>query len=285
MKRENTVLNHFFSQYTFNDLLEYKNSQTYCAVVERYVNDAEAENNGQLISCVYDYISKEHRNEYFYQNTLLNKLIISRNRLNTTTALTQLPVGNSKADFILINGKAIVFEIKTELDDFSRLEMQVQDYFKAFNHVCVVTCEKNEEKLDRALNNTSVGIYTLTKRNTLHVEREPIEINEFLDHKTIFKILRKKEQEAILLEFFQQLPNCQPVFYYDACLEWFKRIPIMCAYESALTQLKQRNRIIKSERKYFDAVPYELKSLVYFSKMLQKKYDALDAFLSESYRG
>jgi phosphate uptake regulator len=96
------------------------NNSVYGTVVQRYVDDPEDKDNGTLISEVYRFMSKAYRNEYFYQNTLLNKLLLGKHSINTTTALTQIPISKSKADFILINGKAIVYEIKTELDTFDR---------------------------------------------------------------------------------------------------------------------------------------------------------------------
>ena len=59
----------------------------------------------------------------------------------TTPALTEVPIGSSKADFILINGKAVVYEIKTALDNFDRLDGQIEDYYKAFSRTVVVTSE------------------------------------------------------------------------------------------------------------------------------------------------
>ena len=87
------------------------------------------------------------RNEYYYKNTLLNKLLLGIHSVNTTTALTEIPIAKSKADFVLINGKAVVYEIKTELDNFDRLENQINDYYTAFDHVAVVTCKENIQVL------------------------------------------------------------------------------------------------------------------------------------------
>lgn len=90
----------------------------------------------------------------------------------TTTALTEVPIGNSKADFILINGKAVVYEIKTALDNFDRLDVQIKDYYKAFSRVVVVTPEENFESLWPKLQNSPAGICVLTKKNTLeHAQR------------------------------------------------------------------------------------------------------------------
>lgn len=227
-------------------------------------------------------MSKNYRNEYFYQNTMLNKLLLGKHSLNTTTALTQIPIGKSKADFIMINGKAVVYEIKTELDSFERLETQLNDYFKAFNHVCVVTCESSFGKISKLLENTPVGICILTNRNTLRFPKEPEESNDKLSHEVLFKILHKKEFEEILNIHYGSLPKATQVFYYDECLRLFSSIPISTLYPMVLVQLKKRNHIIKE---YYQNVPYELKSLLYFYNAKEKDYLKLSHFLNDKYRG
>lgn len=277
----NLALNRFFTKYILEDLIKNQTNETYIEIIERYVIDESGKSNGEIISQIYKYMSKNYRNEYFYQNTLLNKLLIGRHSLQTTTALTQIPVGKSKADFVMINGKAVVYEIKTELDSFERLPTQLADYYKAFNHVCVVTCESNYKKLVSLLNNTPVGICILTnKRNTLHFEKEPEEDNTHLTHKALFKILNKKEFETILLQYYSQLPKATQVFFYEACYRAFSCIPLNEAYLMVLKELKKRNQII---RKYFDLVPKELKSLIYFCNAKQNDYLQLNNFLEKKY--
>jgi hypothetical protein len=278
----NLALNRLFTQYIFEDLItNYKNS-TYCTVVQRYLKDDTAENNGELISNIYKYMLKNYRNEYFYQNTLLNKLLLGRHSLNTTTALTQVPIGKSKADFVMINGKAVVYEIKTELDSFERLNTQLADYYRAFNHVCVVTCEDNYEKLSAILQDTPVGICILSNRNTLQIRKEPQESNVSLSYEALFKVLRKREFESIILDYYGNLPEATPVFFYDECFKWFSKISLDEVYLMVLKMLKKRNRIIKE---YFFNVPYELKSLMYFYNATQSDYTKLEKFLHGKYRG
>lgn len=89
----------------------------------------------------------------------------------TTIALTEVPIAGSKADFILINGKAVVYEIKTALDNFERLEGQLEDYYKAFSRVVVVTAEQHYEELKKRLKDSPAGIYVLTSKGTLSIKR------------------------------------------------------------------------------------------------------------------
>ena len=276
----NMILNRLFTQYNFDDLIQGQKNDVYISVIKRFVQDPLSKNNGEIISEIYSYMSKNYRNEYFYQNTLLNKLLLGRHSINTTTALTQIPINKSKADFILINGKAVVYEIKTELDNFERLKNQINDYYKAFSHVCVVTCEEYYKKLIKILKNTNVGICILTNKNTFRFEKEPVADFSNITHKHLFKVLHKKEFEDILLEIFKKLPQATPAFYYDECYNWFESIPIMDAYKETLIQLKKRNKITKEE---FNRVPYELKSLMYFNSNYDNDYKKLELFLNKMY--
>lgn len=275
------ILNRLFTQNVFFNMID-ANDATYSTIIQRFVSDPEDKDNSTLISEVYKFMSKSYRNEYFYQNTLLNKLLIGKHSINTTTALTQIPIGKSKADFILINGKAVVYEIKTELDTFERLATQLRDYFKAFNHVCVVTSEIQYDRAASILEDTSVGIYVLTPQNTISTKlrKEPVEDNSSLNHTAIFKVLHKREFENILQQYFGKVPITSQAFYYGECLEQFSQIPILEAYGMALRQLKKRNRIKISE---FEKIPYELKSLIYFSSPSKSDWQAINCFLNQKY--
>lgn len=280
----NLILNRLFTQNIFSNLIYEHKDTTYYTIVQRYVDDPESKNNSELISEIYNFMAKSYRNEYFYQNTLLNKLLLGKHSIKTTTALTQIPIGKSKADFILINGKGVVYEIKTELDSLDRLDTQLKDYYKAFNHVCVVTSEGHYEKVREILKDAPVGIYVLTSKNTISstLKKEPVEYSKCLNHTAIFKILHKKEYENILLKYFQRLPVVSQAFYYNECLDLFSEIPIVDAYIMALKELKKRNKIITNE---LQEVPYELKSLMYFSRSLKNEIKRLNGFLNKNFGG
>lgn len=109
----------------------------------------------------------EYRNEYYYKNTILNQLLIKKHDLYNTAALTELPIGNSKADFIMINGRGVVYEIKTDLDNLIRLEDQLKDYYKVFSYIYVVVGNKQLPHVKEFLKDQKVGIYELTASGRL----------------------------------------------------------------------------------------------------------------------
>ena len=284
MSAKDSILTRVFTQNTLRDLMcEQNNISLLEKIVKRYEISFEGEvKNENVISEIYQYLGNSYRNEYFYKNTLLNKLIISVHRLKTTTALTEVPVAKSKADFIMINGKAVVYEIKTELDTFERLETQLRDYYKAFDHVCVVTSESQAEELLVRFKDSPTGIYVLSKKNTIKRLKEPVEYREMLEKEQIFKILNKPEYENLIKNAKKELPNVTPVNYYRECKRIACELSMQELYDLFLKELKKRNRIDTID---FNKIPYALRFLVYFSKFQKPQLEALDEYLCKPFKG
>lgn len=261
--------NAIFSRSALRSILNGNSTLKYCDkfTYEEYINNA------------YKQLSKHYRNEYFYKNTLLNRLLLGVHSVNTAVALSELRVGNSIADFVLLNGDAIVYEIKTELDDFSRLQDQLSDYYKAFINVYVVTAESRVEQLNSLLKVSPAGIIALRRNGSLS---RPIKASQSyyksLNHVVLFKMLRKQEYLNIIETMFDNIPKVKPVFLYDACLELFQQLDIKTAYKAVMEQLKKRN--IK-EKKALKKVPESIKSLVYFEDLTKNEYDNLFKLLKK----
>lgn len=217
----NLILNRLFTLATFQKLIEGYDSSLYSAIINKYIDKSEIDTNKDIITQIYNYLRRQYRNQYFYKNTILNKLLLGVHSINTTTALTEIPISTSKADFVLINGKAVVYEIKTELDNLERLESQINNYYKAFDHVCVLTCDDYAHILLNRFCNTPIGIYILSKNETIKRIKEPIAYNKMLDMSEMFKILNKPEYEALLKEYYGKLPISSQVKYYSKCKELF----------------------------------------------------------------
>lgn len=276
------TLNRFFSRNVFHQLLfrDENAVEMMRKIVRRYCINTDSDvTNERVISCIYEYMGMVYRNEYFYKNTLLNKLLINVHRVNTTTALTEVAVARSKADFIMVNGKAVVYEIKTELDTFERLLSQISDYYKAFDHVCVVTSESQVASLNLLLRDFQlgkyVGVYVLKKNGRIDRRREPKSYKERLDANCMFKILNKSEYEAIVKQINGVLPMATPVRYYQACREILCNLPLDKLYQLFLVKLKERYR-----RKAISGIPSALNFLLYFSKSCEKEQQEFVNFLS-----
>lgn len=289
MADNSRAINRVFTRNVIKELLNNGRNEIFDYVVCRYVNNSANRTHGELFSEIYAHLGKEQRNEYYYMNTLLNKLLIGVHSVNTTTALSQVRIGQHIADFVMINGEGKVYEIKSDLDNFDRLHDQLSDYFRAFSKVSVLSTIHEYERMERILGELgemgeAVGIYVMNDNNlwfSSKSRREPQRFNEKLDYTCIFKLLRKSEYENVLRQYFGEIPQVAPVFRFRACLEQFKKIPILNAQNLAFKELKKRNRITKT---VFEGVQSELKSVVYFSGLSPKVAD-IDRLLQSTYRG
>lgn len=289
MADNSRAINRVFTRNVICDLIQNGRNDIFDYVVRRYIDAPESKNHGELVSEIYAHLGKQQRNEYYYMNTLLNKLLVGIHSVSTTTALSQVHIGHSIADFVMINGEGQVYEIKSSLDNFDRLYDQLHDYFCAFSKVSVLASIHEHEKVKSILATLgdmgdAVGIYVLSDHNTIFSRkrsRKPSEYNDLLSHSSIFKLLRKCEYESILHHYFGKLPQSAPVFYFQSCLELFERIPIIEAQKLAHLELKKRNKISIEE---FESIQPELKSVVYFSNLI-RKLPELNKLLQENYGG
>ena len=286
---DSRAINRVFTRNVVKDLLQGNKNEVFDYVVQRYIDDPESKTHGELFSEIYTYLGEEKRNEYYYMNTLLNKLLVGIHNVNTTTALSQVRIGEHIADFVMINGEGRVYEIKSDLDNFDRLNDQLSDYFKAFSKVSVLSTLHEYNKVSRLLDRLgdmgdAVGIYLMNDSDAYFnrsSRREPKRFDEHLDHSCIFKLLRKQEYENVLIKHCGGLPQVAPVFYFRACLEQFQQIPILTAQSLAEKELKKRNKITRT---IFERIQSELKSVVYFSGLSRKLPD-IEQLLQSIYRG
>jgi len=267
--------NRVFSQNVMHDLLRNGSNEIYSSVVKQYVKNPEKKRNSQIFKEMYRHLGTEYRNEYFYQNTLLNHLLVNAHNADTTTVLSQLRIDKSIADFVMINGEARVYEIKSDLDSFSRLESQLKDYFKAFSKVSVLISASARDKVTKLISGFSdfgvcVGIYSMNAQGLIiesEIVKEPVEYHKLLDHTCIFHLLRKYEYENVLRTYFGFVPESDPVFHLRMCLAKFKEIPISDAQRLTYCELKKRRKISSKE---FNSIQKEIKSVVYFSELIHK---------------
>lgn len=289
MADNSRAINRVFTRGVICNLLQTGRNDVFDYVVKQYIDDPESKNHSKLISEIYAHLGKQQRNEYYYMNTLLNKLLNGIHNVNTTTAFSQVRIGHSIADFVMINGEGRVYEIKSELDNFDRLNDQLCDYYRAFSKVSVLASIHELEKIKKVLSTfgdmgDAVGIYVLSDRDTIfnkNRSREPQAFDDLLDHASIFKLLRKREYENVILHHFGRLPQSDPVFHFKTCLEQFLKIPILDAQKSAFQELKNRNKITVEE---FEKIQPELKSVIYFSGLV-RKMPKLEQLLQKKYGG
>lgn len=281
MEISNGQLSRLFSPST---LRKFINEPTLPFIMQLKQKETTSISTGELFDRAYMLMAKQYRNEYFFKNTLLNKILLGRHSIRTSTAIRELPVAGSILDFLIINGVGQVYEIKTKLDNLARLPGQLSSYYKAFKYVSVVTDDSHAEILSKQLLGTDVGLIVLTPRQTLSTIIEPKEHLTNLNKTVMFKILRKSEYEAALMDYFHKLPNVDQFQYYRSCLRWFEQIDIETCHQYLLRALKARNNT-RDHEAAFNSVPTSIKELVYFQNYSASEYQQLCTILNQKLWG
>ncbi|EGT4143777.1 sce7726 family protein [Clostridium perfringens] len=124
----------------------------------------------QNIRETYNYlINKYYHNEITIKSNFINNILLN---LKENITIFEFKLENSRADLCTIGKRSIAFEIKTDLDNFLRLEKQINDYSEVFEEVYIICSKQNLKNISKILpshcgiysyNISDNGIYTFRK--------------------------------------------------------------------------------------------------------------------------
>lgn len=143
--------------------------------------------------------ARSQRVEYVYKNALVEKVLLGRHSIRTSSAHFEVRIHQAKLDVLLVRDGLIAYEIKTERDELSRLRQQIHAYQRACPTVWVFTCDKHLSSAERLLP-ASVGIATLSKRYQIRRVRPAERYSDALRRMDMLRLLRKDEQAMVLDE-------------------------------------------------------------------------------------
>lgn len=137
------------------------------------------------------------RDEYIYRAALTQKILMGRHSLRSASMLNEFRTGSCKADLVILNGTATVYEIKSERDSLFRLANQVANYKRVFASVNVIAGD-NHVAAALKLVPATVGVMRLSQRHQIRIEREAIDQPDRICPTAVFESLRSAEVIAIL---------------------------------------------------------------------------------------
>lgn len=201
-------------------------------------------------------IMNYYPNEICIKSSFIKQILL--NGRNHVT-IFELPVGSSRADLCKINGESIAYEIKTDLDNLTRLKKQIKDYYKIFDKVYIICSESNVENVIKIIPE-KCGIYsykqnkfknyrfTLVRSAILENEISPlaqlklIRKCEFFSHFTLDYSLKNRSE---IINYINQN------YSSDSINTIFKRI-IKQRFQKQWTFLKQNyNDILEIDYQWF----------------------------------
>ncbi|MHB1397701.1 MAG: sce7726 family protein [Trichloromonadaceae bacterium] len=211
-------------------------------LIEKFGADMEV---GAFYDAIFQRLIREYRHEYIYKNAIAEKILLGKHNLNTAFMLTEFRVDDCKADAVVLNGTSHVYEIKSEMDSFDRLDRQLAAYRKMFDFITVITTERLFDAVAERVS-PQVGIRVLAeggyqfKRGT---SREAISNKANVDPLVIYNSLQRPEYLRILKAELgvelNHLPNTQ---IYGEARTFFAQLPPETAHDRMVEVLKLRKQ-------------------------------------------
>ena len=199
---------------------------------------------GEFYNVIFGKLVKEYRHEYIYKNAIAEKILLGRHNLNTAFMLTEFRVDDCKADAVVLNGTSHVYEIKSEMDSFDRLDRQLAAYRRMFDFITVITTERLFKSVrDRVPEEIGVmvlaeGEYKFKKKEC---HREAVSNKSNVEPIVIFDSLQRQEYMKIIKEYFgvtlNHLPNTR---IYAEAKGYFRLLTPETAHDAMVEVLKQR---------------------------------------------
>lgn len=180
-------------------------------------------------------LMKYYPNEICIKSNFINKVLLKGKKHVT---IFELPIGTSRADLCKINGVSVAYEIKTDLDNFSRLQKQLADYLDIFDEVYVICSNTNYNEISSMVpEQCGIFTYVHTKRGAYHFDlTKKASINLKINPRKQLELLKSKE----LLTCFN-LPEIQKAVSRTAMIEYIlKKHSPACINDAFKTILKKR---------------------------------------------
>lgn len=147
-----------------------------------------------------------NRDDYFFRSSVVQKVLLGSHSLNTASMLSEFRTGKSRADLVFLNGTATAYEVKSDRDTTARLETQLRSYMEVFAATTVVTSDKHLKNV-LSIAPKDVGISTITRRGSIHVERPVVHDPSRVKQTAILDSLQIGEAQQILHSFGLEPPH------------------------------------------------------------------------------
>ena len=255
-----SALSRLFSAAVFREMAKKGQSGLFCRLfgqtdlIERLDQSATV---GDTFDSAFDILKiVGHRDEYIYRAAISQKVLMGTHSLRTASMLNEFRVGSCKADLVILNGTATVYEIKSERDSLARLVNQVENYKRVFAKVNVIASEGH---IDGVLNTIpdDVGVMCLSKRYRITSVREAADRPERICPVTVFESLRMAEGIAILRAMGVAVPEVPNTRKHTAMRELFATLDPVAVHAEMVRTLK-RTRDLAPLGGFVDRLPKSL---------------------------
>lgn len=240
-----SALTRLFSATVFREMAKKGRSGLFRRLVEQtdLIEHVDSSANvGDAFDTAFEFLKiAGHRDEYIYRAAISQKVLMGTHSLRTASMLNEFRAGSCKADLVILNGTATVYEIKSERDSLARLANQVENYKRVFAKVNVIASEGHIEGVLATVPD-DVGVMCLSKRYRITTVREAVDCPERICPVTVFDSLRIAESATILRAMDVTVPQLPNTLRHAAMRDLFAALdPVALHFEMVRTLKKTRD--------------------------------------------
>lgn len=199
-----------------------------------------------------------HRDEYIYRAAISQQVLMGTHSLRTASMLSEFRAGSCKADLVILNGTATVYEIKSERDSLARLANQVENYKRVFAKVNVIASEGHVEGVLATVPD-DVGVLCLSKHYQIEPVREAFDCPARICPVTVFESLRTAEAVTILRAMSVKVPVVPNTQRHAAMRDLFATLDPAALHVEMVRTLK-RTRDLAPLGDFVDRLPESLQA-------------------------
>ncbi|MGY4253639.1 hypothetical protein ACVI1L_000707 [Bradyrhizobium sp. USDA 4516] len=178
------------------------------------------------------------RDEYIYRAALTQKVLMGKHSLKTACMLNEFRAASCKADLVILNGTATVYEIKSERDSLDRLANQIGNYKKVFAKIYVIAAEGHVQKVLQTVPK-DVGVLSLSRRYQISTVREASDRSRRVDPVAVFESLRSVEARSVLADLGVTVPDLPNTKLHSVMRQFFSGLDPQKVHTSMVKVLKR----------------------------------------------
>jgi hypothetical protein len=236
--------------------------------------DASRTTVGDGFDLAFDVLKRAgRRDEYTYRAAVTHKVLLGTHSLNTACMLTEFRTGASKADLVILNGTATVFEIKSERDSLARLANQVSNYKNVFAAVNVIASEAHVDAVIRTVPD-DVGVMRLSRQYRIQTVRDAVSRPDRICPVSVFESLRVAEARAVLKHLGALVPVLPNTRLHAAMRAIFAEQEPTAVHMAMVATLK-RTRNLAPLSALVDRMPRSLHAAALSIRVRQSEHDRL----------
>lgn len=224
------------------------------------------------------WLSRHYRNDLVYRKAVLGQMIPRTGGV----LLPEFRAGRSIVDFLGVSESLHAVEIKSDLDNTSRLNSQLHDYRKIAPFVSLMASRRVVERVLATPEFQSIGLHWLDVNGRVETIREARFSQEFLDSGILMRSLRREEYLKVLAALGYSVPDLPNTRVFSYALDASKNLDPLMYHNAVAEQLKERR--LRAGRSLIAKMPEPVRPAILKLNPTRQQISSLQKWFNQEVR-